>query len=223
MSRKYSILAIFGALVLFILSLGDAFAASPVQRAGKWEFTVQTRYLDGQHVDGDSGSSADVNNTLGWGFGIGYNLTNNFTLAMDIGWASANYRGTYVTDTSATQTINGTMDTSTIALNLSYYFTRSAVSQFVMGGIGSIFIDSNIPSGLASTGCWYDSWWGYVCNSYQPIYSSTNFTYNAGLGLRWDAAPGFFMRGIIGEQWIDANGGNADVTNYRIDFGFTFR
>jgi hypothetical protein len=223
MNGKYSILAIFGALLLFVVSMGNALAYNPPPRAGKWDFTVQTRYLDGQHIDGNGGSSADVNNTLGWGFGIGYNLTNNFELGMDIGWASANYRGTYVTDTGTTGSLNGTMDTSTIALNFSYYFTKSAVSPFIMGGIGSTFIDSNIPNGPPSSGCWYDPLWGYMCNTYQPTYSTTNFTYNAGIGLRWDVAPGFYLRGIIGEQWVDGNSSTIDVTNYRIDFGFTFR
>jgi len=223
MARKYSIPAISGAFLLFTLSIGEALAYDPPAREGQWNFTVQTRYIDGQSIDGKKGSTADVNDTLGWGIGVGYNLTDNLELGMDISWANANYKGTYVTDTGSPGSLNGTMSTSSLALNASYYFTQGAVSPFIMGGIGSTFIDSNIPNGPPTTGCWYDPWWGYICNTYQSTYSTNNFSYNLGLGLRWDLAPGFYMRGIIGEMWIDADGGTADMTNYRVDFGFTFR
>jgi opacity protein-like surface antigen len=223
MTRKYSILAVVGTLLLLILPMGEALAYDPGPREGKWDFTVQMRYMDGMNLNGTGDTSVDINSTLGWGFGIGYNLTNKLALAMDINWANANYNATYINNLGAPGTYYGTMYASTIALNLTYYLTDGAIAPFVMGGIGSSFIDTNIPTGPSTGQCWYDPWWGYVCNSYQPTYSSSNFSYNAGLGLRWDLAPGFFLRGIFQEQWIDTSKATIEVPAVRLDIGFSFR
>lgn len=223
MTRNQSMKAVLGALMLFILPLGEALAYDPGPREGKWDFTVQMRYADGQNVSGTNGSSADFNDTLGWGFGIGYNFTNKFALAMDINWANANYNGTYVTDPGGTiGNLYGTMYSSTVALNMTYYLTEGKIAPFVIGGLGSTFIDSNVPSGAPSSGCWW-TWYGYVCNTYQPTYSASAFSYNAGIGVRADLAPGFFLRGIAGRQWVDLSGGTLEVTVYRFDLGFSFR
>jgi hypothetical protein len=227
MTRKYTVTTVLGALLLFILPLGEALAYDPGPREGKWDFTVQMRYMNGQTIDGKNGSSADVNDTLGWGFGFGYNFTNNLALAMDISWANANYNAKYTAGTppptGGTGSMYGTLYASTIALNMTYYFNKGAVAPFVIGGIGSTFIDSNIPNGAPSTGCWYDPWYGYICNTYQSTYSSTNFSYNAGLGLRWDVAPGFFLRGILADQWVDTSQGTLTIPTFRLDIGFSFR
>jgi hypothetical protein len=223
MTRKYTMTAVLGALLLFILPLGEALAYDPGPREGKWDFTVQMRYMAGQTLNGEGGSSADINDTLGWGFGIGYNFTNNFALAMDISWANANYNGTYVTDAGLAGSTYGTLYASTVALNMTYYLTKGAIAPFVMGGIGSTFIDTNIPIGAPSTGCWWDPWYGNICSTYQNTLSSSSFSYNAGLGLRWDLAPGFFLRGILAEQWVDTTNGTIEIPNFRFDIGFSFR
>ena len=223
MTRKISKSAVLGALLLSLLPLGEALAYDPGPREGKWDFTVQMRYMTGQTLNGEGGSSADINDTLGWGFGIGYNLTNNLALAMDISWANANYNGTIVGSGVTSGNIYGTLYSSTVALNMTYYFTQGAIAPFVIGGIGSTFIDTNIPYGGTSSGCWYDPWYGQVCNTYQNTLSSSGFSYNAGLCLRWDLAPGFFLRGILAEQWVDTTNGTIEITNFRFDIGFSFR
>ena len=223
MTRNQSIKTVLGALLLCVLPLGQALAYDPGPREGKWDFTVQMRYMDGQNLNTGDGTSADINSTLGWGFGFGYNFTNKLALAMDINWSNPNYKATYIDNLGNPGTYSGTMYGSTVALNLTYYLTEGAISPFVMGGIGSTFIDTNIPNGLPTTGCWYDPWWGYICNGYQPTYSVSAFSYNAGIGLRADLAPGFFLRGILQEQWVDLSGGTLSTPAFRLDIGFSFR
>ena len=92
-----------------------------------------------------------------------------------------------------------------------------------MGGIGWTFVDSNIPSGPPEGVCWWDPWYGYVCTAYQNTYTKNYFSYNLGLGARWDVYPGFFLRGSVGWQWMDlGKAGTTDFMGGRLDLGYMF-
>jgi len=89
--------------------------------------------------------------------GFGYNFTNKFALHLDWSWASMNYNAKIGTadaggNPAGTTTASGTLDSSTLALNLSYYFLEGPLTPFVLGGIGWTWVDSNVPSGLPETG-----------------------------------------------------------------------
>jgi hypothetical protein len=120
-------------------------------------------------------------------------------------------------------TASGVLDTATVALNLSYYFLDGPLTPFVLGGIGWTFVDSNIPSGPPEGVCWWDPWYGNVCTYYQNTYTKDYFSYNVGIGGRWDVFPGFFLRGSVGWQWVDL--GKAGITDFmggRLDLGYMF-
>jgi opacity protein-like surface antigen len=120
-------------------------------------------------------------------------------------------------------TAGGTLDTATVALNASYYILDGPLTPYLMGGIGWTFVDSNIPSGPHQGVCWYDPWYGYVCTSYQNTYSKSYFSYDLGLGARWDVMSGFFVRGSAIWQWIDlGQPGTTDFLGGRLDLGYMF-
>ena len=230
MFRPRSVIVIAGALALLAVS---TFAAavdmtSDRSREGRYEITLQPRYLASKTVDFGGGTSIDTDADLGFGMGFGYNITNKFALHADWSWASSNYQAKIAkTDSggisTGTQTASGTLDSSTFALNLSYYFLDGPLTPFVLGGIGWTWVDSNVPSGLPQTGCWWDPWYGYICTSYQNTYTKDYFSYNLGLGARWDVIPGLFLRGSAGWQWVDL--GRAGTTVFmggRLDLGYMF-
>jgi hypothetical protein len=230
MFRSRSVIVIAGALALLAVS---TFAAavdmtSDRSREGRYEITLQPRYLASKTIDFEGGTSIDTDADLGFGMGFGYNITNKFALHLDWSWASSNYQAKIAkTDSggisTGTQTASGTLDSSTIALNLSYYFLDGPLTPFVLGGIGWTWVDSNVPSGLPQTGCYWDPWYGYICTSYQETYAKDYFSYSLGLGGRWDVTPGFFLRGSVVWQWMDL--GKAGTTAFpggRLDIGFIF-
>jgi opacity protein-like surface antigen len=199
-----------------------ATADSYRSRAEHWEFTVQMRYLDDQTFDHVSGSRLDVDSDIGWGFGFAYNFNDHLSLGMDIGWNSPSYDATIVTDTGSYQA-RAELETSSIQLNLLYNFIAGPVTPFVGVGIGSTFIDTNIPAGPPGTSCYWDPWYGYVCYGYQPTYSDSRFSYNASVGVRWDVTRDVFLRAALGSHWIDmANGGDQDFTFGRLEIGFSY-
>jgi len=97
------------------------------------------------------------------------------------------------------------------------------LTPFVMGGVGWAFVDSNIPSGPPQGVCWWDPWYGYVCGYYQNTYTKDYFSYNLGIGARWDVVPDFFLRGSVGLQRVDlGRAGTTDFVGGRLDLGYMF-
>jgi len=231
MFRSRSVILIAGALALLAVSTlaGAADLGSSYRgREGKSEITLQPRYILSKDIDAEGGSKLELDAAYGFGLGFGYNFTNNFALHLDGSWAHADYKATIATTDSVgnptgTASVNGTLDAATIALNLSYYLLNGPLTPFLMGGIGWTWADSNIPSGPPTGTCWWDPWYGYVCTSYQNTYTKDYFSYNLGLGVRWDVQSGFFVRGIVDWQWLDlGKAGTNDFMGGRLDLGYMF-
>jgi len=85
------------------------------------------RYVAAKGIDADGGSELELDPGLGFGLGFGYNFTNKLALHLDGSWTRADYRAKITTTdgsgiSSVPTTVGGTLDTTTVALNLSYYF-----------------------------------------------------------------------------------------------------
>jgi len=180
-------------------------------------------YVNSKTINFDGGAKADINGDMGWLVSFGYNLSENLALDLDLGWSSVSYTGTRIEQgppVGQTQ-YGGRLDTTSTHFNLTYYFMTKTFTPFVSANIGGTWIDSDIPVGPPVTGCWWDPWYGQLCGPYQPTYANSEFTYGAGLGLRYDARNNVFVRGTIGQQWLDISSasGTPDFTMYRIDLG----
>jgi len=211
--------------VAVLVAIDTAHADGYRSRTGRWDFTVQMRYLDSQSWKADGGSSVNTNSDIGWGFGFGYNFNDHLAMGLDIGWNSPTYDATIMSaDTPGTsRQVSAEMSTSTIHLNLLYNFIAGPITPYVSAGIGSTYIDTNIPSGATGTSCWWDPWYGYVCYGYQPTYSSSRFSYSGAVGVRWDLNPQMFLRASIGSIWIDmSHAGDQAFTNGRLELGFSY-
>ena len=230
MLRSKSVLVISGAVVLLAVSTSAGAAdlgSSYRGREGRSEITLQPRYIASTDIDAGGGSKLELDQGLGFGLGVGYNFTDKFALHLDGSWTSTDYKAQIATSIggtpTGTTTVSGTLDATTVALNVSYYFLDGPLTPFLMGGIGWTWVDSNIPSGPPEGVCWWDPWYGYVCSSYQNTYTKDYFSYNLGLGVRWDVTPGFFLRGSVGWQWLDLGKvGTTDFMGGRLDLGYMF-
>ena len=212
---------------LFAFYAVGATAQNSPPRGGKWEFTLQPQYTHGQSFDSGNGSSGTVHSALGFGFGVGYNLNNHLTLGGDFFWNSANYNATVAPAAGnplPAQNIQGVLSTDTIRFNATWNFSASDFTPFVMGGIGSTYVDTNIPTAPATPVCWYDPWYGYYCGSYVPTKAAYFVSYSAGAGLRWDLDRNVFLRAVATRMWVDGPSavGTVWTDQYRFDVGFKF-
>jgi opacity protein-like surface antigen len=217
--------ALFRVAVVLVLVLHamSATAQGSVQRAGRWEFTLQPQFVDGQSLAGGNGSRATIESDWGFGFGLAYNFSNHLALGGELTWNDAGYRATIAPgpgNPGSSFNLAGTLETSTLRMNATWNFLATSFTPFVTGGIGATWVDTNIPNG--PTQCWVDPWYGTYCDT--PTRSNTYFSYNAGAGLRWDVNRDFFLRGVYTRQWLDVGGGAGSPAfdQFRIDFGFRY-
>jgi len=197
-------------------------AVRPGGRAGTWEFTLPLLYADSARISGQNGTSVDINSGYGFGFGFGYNFTDNIQLNGLFNWNSRTYDARTVNTDGTTRKYSNYVDTSTISLNGVYYFMNGDFTPFVSGGVGITYVDTNIPTGSGSTSCWYDPWWGYVCSSYVPTKTENDISYNAGVGVRFEANRQFALQFGYYKTWIDVSraSGTPDFDIWKLDFIF---
>lgn len=213
---KRIMFSIIMVMTVFLTASG----AATSDRAGKWEIFFAPMWMNDIKFDGNNGSSADINGRSGVGFGFAYNINNNIEVGMLFNASSGSYTATVIDEEDEEGKYNSTMYSSSLAVSAAYNFLDGPLTPYVGVNIGSTFIDSNIPTGDEYIGCWYDPWLGYVCAGYSDTYTSTNFSYGADAGLRYDTDELFFKLGI-GKNYIDASD-TLDVTLYTLIFGFKF-
>ena len=213
--------------ILMVLSLlcGAASAQGDAARAKRWEFSLQLPDVQGKNYSFEGGSSARTSNTLGFGVGFAYNLSNHLNLGMDFNWYSMDFDATIqpgVGTGQAAFTTRGTADVSSVMFNATYHFLSGPVTPYVAAGIGGTYVDSNIQTGPAVPVCWYYPWYGYYCGTVVPTASNNFFSYVGGAGVRWDVSRQMFLRAGATRQWLDASGNSSSdgTTAWRFDIGF---
>jgi len=211
--------------ILLIFTSMNANAAFSDSRSGKWQFFLTPMVTNSKVLDFENGAQADINKSTGLGFGFGYNLNHHLELNLIFSSSSANYTGTRIIDDGAStpETFSSSLYTSKMDFGFTYNLLNAALTPYVSANIGTTYIDSGIPTGDTGNYCWWDPWWGYICSPYVQTYTSTEFNYGAGIGLRYDFNRKIFIKGGVAVNYIDhSNTSVASFTTYQFTFGFMF-
>ena len=214
--------------VLGLASWVPRAAAAESDRAMKWQGSIPITFTSGGSFDSEF-TSVDVNDDLGWGFGFGYNLNERFMVGADFTWLSANFNASTATDFDGdgvpddSVDLGGTLDAANLQFVGQWNILKGRITPFLRASFGWTWIDSNIPSGPATGTCWWDPWWGYVCNTWQPTYEATAFAYGAAAGLRAEIGQRFYLEGSYNVLWVDFDkAGTQDQDGARITMGWVF-
>jgi opacity protein-like surface antigen len=209
-----------------ILILGTGLSLSAMaQSSGRdvgWEAGVDVTYQNSTDFDFNGGSTAKLDSDVGLSVVFGYRFSPHLETQFALDWASVDYKVALRTGTGSTLSGNGSYESFTPRANVVFNFLDGPMTPYVMGGIGYAFVDTNIPTGRPSTGCWWDPWYGYVCSSVQPTKSVDGFAYQLGLGGRWDITDSGSLRLSYERHWADlGNGGTQYVDQIRL--GYVYR
>jgi hypothetical protein len=214
--------------VLGLVMLVPRAVAGESERPMRWQTSIPMTFTSGASYD-SQGTSVDVNDDLGWGFGFGYHLNKMFMVGLDLTWLSANYNASVATDLDGDEIpddsidIGGTLDAANMQFVGQYNILGGRVTPFLRASLGWTWIDSNIPSGPTQGVCWWDPWWGYICDTWQPTFEDTSFAYGAAVGVRGELTERFFVEGSYNILWVDFDrGGTQDLDGFRLNVGWVF-
>lgn len=209
---------------ILLLAIAPSAGAEPSKRGGKWQITLGPVYTAKHTISAPDGATADLDARTSFDFGFGYNLNEQWELNLDVGWGDANYDATVKDDNGDWQDIKFNYYISYFNFGGSYNFLKSRLTPFIGGNLGWSYIDSGIPTGNIDQICWWDPFWGFwYCGYYAETHTDTKWNYGADLGLRFDVSRSVFLKGAIGQTWIDfGRAGTQAFTNYKLSLGFMF-
>ncbi len=171
-------------------------------RAGQVEYSAAAVHSFSDSFQGLSGSSLDLASRTGLQFGIDYFVSSKLSVGFDVTWVRPRFDATLVPDDgSPSVDISHRSTMFTGQFNGTYNFLESFITPYVEGGLGWTYFDSNISDGAPIIGCWWDPWWGYICNDFYSSYNTTNFSYGVGAGLRWNVASDLAVK--AGYRWLE--------------------
>ncbi len=203
-----------------ILSIGVV-AEARKERDKSWEFFLTPIFTQSKVLEFGHGAEADINSRGGLGFGFGYNVNPNIELTMLFSASSGNYKGTRVKENGDKESFTSNMYTNSLNFGGTYNFLDGAFTPYVSGTFGLTYVDSGIVVEGGSGYCYWDPWWGYVCDS--QTYTDTVLNYGGGVGLRYDFGNGFFLKGGVGMSYLDIDSTNSsDFIIYDLSIGSTF-
>ena len=190
-------------------------------REKQWEAGLLMAYQNSSSSSFDDGSSLDTGSKMGWGFAAGYNLTPHWNFGFRFSMAKPGYSATIVPEDPEMppQTIDYTMSRYSGQLNATWNWFRGPLTPFLQAGVGWTKLDSNIINRPPTTGCWWDPWWGYICSTTWTTYDTRKFSYNMGLGLRWDLNPAMYLRGSYNREFLDVKRGSLDFDSFTLEAG----
>ncbi len=201
------------ASTLLALTATPALAQSTGDRAETWDIGLQVINTSSENFSGESGSSLVVDSDTGWGFTAGYNFSNRLAVMFDMNWVRPDYEATRVLEGSLLpDIIRAELDIFTYQFKGVFNFLEGPFTPFVEAGIGWTRVDSNILDGPPTTGCWWDPWWGYICDTFYSTYADTRTSYMAGAGLRYDLSNGMSLKASYGILEVDTDNATEDVT-----------
>jgi opacity protein-like surface antigen len=216
--------------VLACMALVAPAAAQAAGREGSWETTFGVVFQNSSDADFQGGTKAEFDSDTSFVFGLGYHYTDNLEFGGRLGLGTTDYEASIVTDADGDGSQDGSVDvrgdleSTTLLLDATWNFMSGPFSPFVTGAIGWSWVDTNIATGPPQTGCWWDPWWGYVCTSFQDTKTLDGFTYQLGVGARYDVTDTVAVHGSYRINWIDFDKakGTPDFDGFQLSFGWKF-
>jgi len=213
----------YSILLLSLLSV-SAMAQSG-DRARTWDVGVQLSGVASDTLTGSNNSFLNVESEVGFGFWGTYNLNSRFALGFDFNWTQPRYTARFVPENGTTPVdIQHRMDLFTGQGKAVFHLLEGPITPYIEGGLGWTRVDSNVADSPPVTGCWWDPWWGYVCDSFYSTYGDTVTSYSGAVGLRWDINNYYTMRAAYGLLVLDTKSGAADaeLEMWRLEFAWRF-
>jgi opacity protein-like surface antigen len=175
-----------------------------MDRSRPWQTRIGINYQPTTDVDFDGGSKVEFNSSTGFLVGFGYDLSDHLQVGANFTYDERDYEASLAGDEPGeTFPIRGNLQAMGVMADLSYYFMTGRFTPFVTTGVGWNFVDTDIPTSPPQVGCWWNPWYGYICQGFQETKSVDGFAYQAGAGVRYRVSPSISLSGSYRVSWLD--------------------
>jgi opacity protein-like surface antigen len=175
-----------------------------------WQTRLGMNYQPTTNIDFNGGSEVEFNSSTGFLVGLGYEISNHLEVGANFTYDERDYEANLAGDAPGeTFPVTGSLESMGVMFDLSYYFMTGRFTPFITTGLGWNFVDTNIPTSPPQVGCWWNPWYGYICEGFQDTKNVDGFAYQLGAGLRYRLNPSLSLSGSYRMSWLDfpkANG-----------------
>lgn len=190
-------------------------ATEPIERSAKVELYGLGQYLHSEdfEVRGPYGDlKLEMDDTGLGGFGFAYHANPFLSVRAEFMFGGATFRSQVPTRTGGSTELEMDAFLHTGRLNLDYNIINRRLTPFLTAGIGYQYLETEIKTAPPVTVCWWDPWWGWVCDTDYPRASEWDFTWNVGAGVRWDITDSLFVKVQVGANWLQYSGSSSITT-----------
>jgi opacity protein-like surface antigen len=221
--RRRTQLALTASLALMLPAVSGAQALEQ----GDWETSLGIAILNSSDADFEGGTSASFDSDSGFRFAIDYSLTDALQVGASFGLGQRSYEATIAglgDDGTTSWEAKGDLDYTTLLFSGTYNLLDGPFRPFVTAGLGWSWVDTNIATEPPETGCWWDPWYGYICTTWVNTRTIDGFTYQLGIGARYDFSDTFAVHASYRIDWIDfdKSDGTPDFDGFDLSIGWKF-
>ena len=147
------------------------------------------------------------------GFGVAFHFNDYISIHGDFMFGNATFSGNFPGENSGQNTfVKQDAFIQTGRFNVDYNIINRRLTPFITAGIGYQYLETELHN-LPEVGyCWWDPWWGYICDVSHPYASQTDFTWNAGAGVRWNVTDNILVKAMVGGNWLEYSGAHGITT-----------
>ncbi len=169
-----------------------------------WQARFGANYQLTSNTDFDGGTTAEFNSSIGFSAGLGYDLSEHFEIGANFTFDERDFEANVAGDVPGEIfPITGRLETMGVMVDLTYYFLTGRLAPFVTTGVGWNWVDTNIPTQPPQVGCWWDPWYGYICEDFQDTKNVDGLSYQLGAGLRYRMNDSLSLNGSYRMNWVD--------------------
>jgi opacity protein-like surface antigen len=214
-----------GAFMLTVAGLMVATQAGAQARDEGWEVGAHLLYQDARDISFTGGSTASFDEDFGLAVAFGYRFNPRLEVQFGLDWNKIDYDVDLASASVPGLRFagQGDLESFTPHVNANFNFLEGSLTPYVSAGVGWSFIDTNIPDAPPQNVCWWDPWFGEVCDSYQSTHTTDSLMYQMGGGVRWDVSPGYTLRLGYEKRWIELDESTNTPDFDQFNLGLTFR
>lgn len=178
--------------------------ALAMEERGPWKTRLGARYQPTTDVDFDGGSTVEFNSSTAFLVGLSYALSEHFEIGANLSYDDRDYEARLAGDAEDQFfPVRGSVESTGVMFDLSYYFLTGRIRPFVSTGAGWNFVDTNLPTAPPQVGCWWNPWYGYICEGFQETKNVDGFAYQAGAGVDVRVNSVLSLSASYQMSWLD--------------------